>query len=86
MNSNTKGIIAVLVVGGIVFGVYKLTKKKTKKQMVEFITQSGYHGNAEFLMTLGDDYISAWYNSAKSDQPNFTLKGIRYKTKGGILD
>lgn len=86
MNKNTKGILAVLIVGGIVFAVYQLTRKKTKKEMVEFITKSGYHPNPDALMTLGDDYIQAWFFAAKKDEPSFMLDGKKYKTQGGKLD
>jgi hypothetical protein len=85
MNNTTKGIIAVLVVGGLVFATIKLTTKKSKRKMAEFIVDSGNHSNVETLVTFGDDYIEAWFKATKKGLESFTLKGVSYNTKGGKL-
>jgi hypothetical protein len=85
MNNTTKGIIAVLVVGALVFATMKLTTKKSKRKMAEFIVDSGNHGNVDTLVSFGDDYIEAWFKAAKKGVETFTLNGVSYNTKGGKL-
>lgn len=84
MNKNIKGLIAVAIVGAIVFVVYKKFGH-TKSNNVKEIVKSGNHGSYDTLMTLGDDYIKAWANAIRNNQETFTLKGVNYNTKGGKL-
>lgn len=85
MNNTSKGIIAILVVGGLVFATYKLTMKKSKRKMAQYINKKGYHSDIGTLLSFGDDYIEAWYKAAKKDASTFSLNGVSYNTKGGKL-
>jgi hypothetical protein len=84
MNKNVKGLIAVLIVGAIVFVVYKKFGN-TKKNDASYIVSSGKHGNVEALMTFDKDYIKAWANAIRNKQETFTLKGVKYNTQGGKI-
>lgn len=84
MNKNIQGLIAVVIVGAIVFVVYKKFGN-TKKGDASYIVSSGKHGNIEALMTFDKDYINAWAKAIRSKQETFTLKGVTYNTKGGKI-
>ena len=83
MNNTTKGILAVLVVGALVFATMKLTTKKSKRKMAELIVDKGNHGSVDVLVSFGDDFINEWYKASKKGQETFTLNGVTYNTKGG---
>lgn len=84
MNKTINGVIAIVVVGGLVFLAYKKFGKSKKRDAMLIIKQ-GKHGDYQTLMSFGDDYIEAWANAVRKKQDTFTLKGVRYNTQGGKL-
>lgn len=83
MNSNLKGILATLVVATIGYVLYKkVIVPKSKK--VQLIIDKGYYTSGEKnLIAFDDEFINAWYEAAKKDAPQFTIKNVNYLTKGG---
>ena len=83
MNKNTQmvlGGLAALVVGYFVFNkFFGLTKEKKATLIVE----KGYASNLQSIMNFDDEYVDAWYKSAKEGNEKFILKGVTYNTDGG---
>lgn len=83
MNKTAKGIIAVIVVAGVVYGAYKLSFKN-KRAMARFIVKKGMAANLTTLMTFDEGYVKEWYKGVKANKPTFTYNGVEYNTQGGI--
>lgn len=88
MNKNLKGAIVVIVVLGVGYAVYRITRPKStkvsKSAMVAYLIQNNYFGSTpDVLMTFGDDFVAAWYAAAKAMQSTFSYNGKSYNTGGG---
>ena len=86
MNSTLKGVITILVVGGVVYASYKFLFKDKKKMYADLIIAKGkYTSSIDNLLSFGEDYLKEWYLAAKKGEETLTLKGVTYKTQGGKL-
>ena len=85
MNSTTKGIITVLIVGGIGYLAYKKFFQDKKAFYARKIAEAGKASNETVLKTFGEDYLKAWYKGIKSGADSFTYKNAQYNTDGGKL-
>lgn len=83
MSNTTKGIITVLIVGGVVYASYKLFFSNKKKIYADLIVSKGKHSNYNDLITFGEDYLKQWYLAAKKGESTFQLNGVNYYTQGG---
>lgn len=83
MTSTTKGIITVLVVGGIGYLAYKKLFQDNKKKYAQAIVLAGKSSNFDKLITFGEDYLKAWDKAIKNKAETFSLNGSTYKTQGG---
>jgi len=88
MGKAAKAFLITALVAFTIIGGYILIKKKsspvTKEQQAEFLSANGFsQGSVQWLMSLGNDYIAAWYNAAKSNQQSFVLSGSTYAVHGG---
>ncbi|HEX4850073.1 MAG TPA: hypothetical protein VFV08_04660 [Puia sp.] len=88
MGKGAKAFLITAIVAFTLIGGYILLKKKnaplTKEQQAEFLSANGFsQGSVQWLMSLGDDYIGAWYNAAKAGQKSFVLSGSTYSVSGG---
>lgn len=82
MNKNTQmflGGLAVLAVGYFAYKKFFLTKEKKATLIVE----RGYASNVKNILGFDDDYVNAWYKSAKEDNDKFVINGVTYNTQGG---
>ena len=89
MRTNKKLIntaIIVILGSGILFAAYKLffSGKQGKKKMVNYLLEQGYSKQQlDWLMTLDDGYIKAWYEAAIALFQRFTYNGKEYNVRGG---
>lgn len=84
MSKNTNGIIAVLVVAGLGYLVYKkLGKPNSKKVITNYLdaTYGGDHKEAVSKMEKG--YLDSWSNALMKGSTTFDYNGSTYKTLGG---
>lgn len=85
---NTKKIlIGVAIAGIITVGVWALMKygnvNDRKAEMAQFLVAKGFHHDLSFLLSAGDDYITAWYKAAKAGNTTFKVGEKYYSTMGG---
>ena len=90
MGSNTKGIIAVLITGAIVYLAYKkFYKKSVVKSDVDIIIErldSDFvydPKHSSFVKSADKGYVESWANAIKSGSSTFMYMGKTYNTKGG---
>jgi len=62
MNNNVKGLIAVLVVGGIGYYAY-MKAYGTKHKYAKQIIKAGNSSNMAVLHTFGEGYLKEWAKS-----------------------
>jgi ribulose bisphosphate carboxylase small subunit len=82
----TNTAIIVILISGVLFAAYKLffSGKQGKKKMVNYLLEQGYSKQPiDWLMTLEDAYIKAWYEAAEALFQRFTYNGKEYYTSGG---
>lgn len=82
MNKTLKGILAVAIVGGLVYLAYTQSKGKTGKY-ITIITGTGNAQNAQLLLTFDEKFLKEWAKASKRGMPTFEYQGKTYKTKGG---
>lgn len=82
MNKTLKGILAVAIVGGLVYLAYTQSKGKTGKY-ITIITGTGNAENAQLLLTFDEKFLKEWAKASKRGMPTFEYQGKTYKTKGG---
>jgi hypothetical protein len=82
MNNTIKGILAIALVGGLVYLAYTQSKGKTGKY-ITIITGTGNAGNAQLLLTFDEKFLKEWAKASKRGMPTFTHEGKTYNTKGG---
>lgn len=82
MDNTIKGILAVALVGGLVYLAYTQSKGKTGKY-ITIITGTGNAGNAQLLLTFDEKFLKEWAKASKRGMPTFEYQGKTYKTKGG---
>jgi hypothetical protein len=82
MNNNTKGIVAVGVVGAIVLAVILLTKDK-KASYAMAIIKAGKAGNYLSLITFDVEFLKEWSKAVKNGSDTFVVNGKTYNTQGG---
>ena len=86
MNSTLKGVLTILVVGGVVYASYRFLFKDKKKIYADLIIKKGkYTSSIDNLLSFGEDYLKEWRLAAKKGEETFTLKGVTYLTQGGKL-
>ena len=85
MNSTTKGIVAVAVVGGLGFLAYKLFLQDTPQFYAKKIAEAGKHSNETFLKTLDKPFLKEWYKAIKDGKDTFVYNGANYNTQGGKI-
>lgn len=89
MDKNVKGLLVVLVIAGIAYGIYRVMYSQSsvaKDQQISFLIANNYStGTPIQLGTFGSDYINAWYLAAVAKQPYFYLasSNTTYNTQGG---
>jgi hypothetical protein len=83
MSKNAKGIVAVLVVLGIAAVVYTQLKPSKKAKASYLISGNYTTMTLAQLLSMGDDYVNAWYDAAKSSAASFLVNGKSYNIQGG---
>jgi hypothetical protein len=89
MGSTVKGIIAVLLTGGIVYLVYKKFYKGGAKSDAQLVIDTlnadfGFKSSHEEVVKSADaPYISAWASAIRAKIPIFVYNGAKFNTKGG---
>ena len=85
---NTIIVLSILALAGV--GVYVVIKKlfpkepMTKSDMVEYIlAHSGGSGNFNGLMSLGDEYITAWYFAVLDKKSTFNVANKAFSSVTG---
>lgn len=90
MSNNVKGLLVVIVMAGIAYGIYKIVYAQaatSKDQQIAFLIANNYStGTPIQLGAFGNDYIGAWYQAAVAKQPYFYLasSNTTYNTQGGM--
>lgn len=82
MNNTLKGILAVAVVGGLVYLAYTQSKGKTGKY-ITIITGTGNAENAQLLLTFDEKFLKEWAKASKRGMPTFEYQDKTHNTKGG---
>lgn len=82
MNKTLKGILAVALVGGLVYLAYTQSKGKSKKYIL-IITGTGNAENSQALLSFDEKFLKEWSKAAKQGFPTFTYQGKTHNTKGG---
>jgi hypothetical protein len=82
MNKNLKGLIGVLIIGGIGYFAY-MKAYGTKHKYAKQIIKAGNSSNMAVLHTFGEKYLKEWAKASKRGLPTFTHEGKTYNTKGG---
>lgn len=82
MNNTIKGILAVALVGGLVYLAYTQSKGKTGKY-ITIITGTGNAGNAQLLLTFDEKFLKEWAKASKRGMSTFEYQGKTHNTKGG---
>jgi len=84
MNKTLKGILAVTIVGGLVYLAYTQSKGNFGKYVL-IITEKGNAENAQKLLTFDEKFLKEWAKASKKDFPTFEYQGKTYNTKGGKI-
>lgn len=88
MSKNLKGVIAILIVLGIAFAVYWLTRKKSpvmdKKAAIKTIAGAKSGRSEQTLSSYGEDYLIAWAQAIQAAQATFMVAGKNYNTNSGM--
>lgn len=82
MNNNTKGIIAVGVVGAVVLSVILMAKDK-KASYAMAIIKAGKAGNYLSLITFDVEFLREWSKAVKDKSETFVVNGKTHNTQGG---
>ena len=82
MNKTLKGILAVAIVGGLVYLAYTQSKGKRGKY-ITIITGTGNAQNAQLILTFDEKFLKEWAKASKRGMPTFEYQGKTYKPKGG---
>lgn len=82
MNNTLKGILAVALVGGLVYLAYTQFRSKSGNYILT-ITGTGNAENAQKLLTFDEKFLKEWAKASKRGNPTFQYEGTTYKTKGG---
>jgi predicted nucleic-acid-binding protein len=83
MNNNTKGIVAVGVVGAIVLAVILLTKDKKASYAMTIIKAGKYNSSYNDLISFDKEFLKAWADAVKNKQDTFFVQGKNHNTQGG---
>lgn len=83
MNSTTKGIISVVIVGALVYGVYMLTYGKKHHYATIILKFGKSTGTMAQLHTFDEKFLKSWAKASMRNEPTFTLDGKVYNTQGG---
>jgi len=82
MNNTLKGILAVALVGGLVYIAYTQSRGKSGKY-ISIITGTGNSENAQKLLTFDEKFLKEWAKASKRGNPTFEYQGKTHNTKGG---
>ena len=83
MNKNTQMVLGGLAVLAVGYFVFKKFFGVTKEAKATLIVEKGYASNVQSILNFDDEYVDAWYKSAKEGNEKFVLKGVTYNTEGG---
>jgi hypothetical protein len=86
MNSNVKGIISVVVVGGLLYLAYKkFVKPNSKKVVINYLDATfGVSTNhTDFINKADKGYVDNWAKALMKGESIFTYNGKTYKVAGG---
>lgn len=82
MNKNLKGLLAILLVGGVAYLAYtKLYNKKNR--FAKMIIKSENASNMATLITFDEGFLKEWAKASRKQLPTFSYQGKTYNTKGG---
>ena len=82
MNKNLRGLIAVALVGGIGYGVYRLAFKK-KNAYAKYIFSHGKNDSMVALMSFDEPYLKEWVRAIRKNKDTFQYLDKTYNTNGG---
>jgi hypothetical protein len=83
MNKNLKGVVAVVLVGALVYGVY-LRVYGNKHRFATIILKLGKaKGTMAKLHSFDVEFLEAWAKASKKDLPTFSFNDKIYNTQGG---
>ena len=82
MNNTLKGILAVALVGGLVYLAYTKSKGKAGKYIL-IITGTGNAENSQALLSFDEKFLKEWAKASKRGFPTFEYQGKTHNTKGG---
>ena len=86
MNSNVKGIISVIVVGGLLYIAYKkFVKPNNRKVLINYLdaTFGESSGHADFINNADKGYVDNWAKALMKGENTFTFNNKTYSTAGG---
>jgi hypothetical protein len=83
MNSTTKGVISVLVVGVVVYIAYWKFYGQKHKYAKTIIDSGNYSSGMAELHKFETPFLKDWAEAVKSSSPTFMHKGKLISTKGG---
>jgi hypothetical protein len=84
MNKNIKGIIAVLVIGGLGYFAYKKLGKPKSVDVVSNYLDSIFGGDSKEKVSKFDKgYVDNWSEAIMNGSQTFEYNGKTYITKGG---
>lgn len=82
MNNTLKGILAVAIVGGLVYLAYTKYKGNAGKYIL-IIKGTGNAENSQALLSLDEKFLKEWAKASKRAVPTFEYQGKTHNTKGG---
>lgn len=83
MNSTTKGVISVVVVGVVVYFAYWKFYGQKHKYAKTIIDTGNYSSGMAELHKFEIPFLKDWAEAAKNQYPTFMHKGTLLSTKGG---
>jgi len=93
MSENKKTLIFVAIFAALITGAYFVSKKLSEKKkddnigkeakVLFILKNSGGSGDVNFLITLHDDYIDAWYDAVKNKAAYFNSGGGKFDAVTG---
>ena len=85
MNKNVKGLISVLVVGGLGYFIYKnFISKSSKATVIKYLNSTFPDtDHTDFVNKADKGYIDAWAKAIDNGKATFIYNGKTYHTSGG---
>jgi hypothetical protein len=86
MNSNVKGIISVIVVGGLLYIAYKkFVKPNNRKVLINYLdaTFGASSSHADFINNADKGYVDNWAKALMKGESTFVYNNKTYMVSGG---